>query len=210
VNPFRYGAQYQDSESGLYYLRSRYYDPSTAQFLSPDPLMAATVSPYAYTFGNPLNGMDPSGLCDWSNVACDAGSVVGAVGSVVEGVGAGIATLYKHTTISFAGCFVVCASLSFQDGYFTPSGGCCGMIGRGPGVGWANLAPDQREPESICAGGAYIVGIGGCLGLTHVPTSSRDIQFNPCDWEIDTFPGVGACGGYMKSGDPIPAPLFPH
>jgi len=38
TNPFRFGGQYQDSESGLYYLRARYFDPATAQFISMDPL----------------------------------------------------------------------------------------------------------------------------------------------------------------------------
>ena len=35
-NPYRYAGYYQDSESGLYYLRSRYYNPKTARFLMED------------------------------------------------------------------------------------------------------------------------------------------------------------------------------
>lgn len=50
-----------DAESGPYYLRARYYDPGTAQFLSRDPLVSKTMSPYAYVAGNPLNRTDPSG-----------------------------------------------------------------------------------------------------------------------------------------------------
>lgn len=65
TNPLRFASQYQDPESGSYYLRNRYYDPSTAQFLSMDPAAAATVAPYAYTSDNPLNGQDPRGL--WPN-----------------------------------------------------------------------------------------------------------------------------------------------
>ena len=51
-----------DSESGLYYLRARYYDPTTAQLISRDPAVAMTMSPYGYTGGNPVNRTDPSGL----------------------------------------------------------------------------------------------------------------------------------------------------
>ena len=40
----------------------RYYDPSTGQFLSVDPLAAETGTPYAFTGGDPVNGRDPSGL----------------------------------------------------------------------------------------------------------------------------------------------------
>jgi hypothetical protein len=46
----------------LTYLRARYYDPTTGQFLIVDPAIAATVSPYQYVSGNPLNAADPSGL----------------------------------------------------------------------------------------------------------------------------------------------------
>src|SRR5207248_3020747 len=34
TNPLTYSSQYRDNESGLIYLRARYYDPATAQFMS--------------------------------------------------------------------------------------------------------------------------------------------------------------------------------
>ncbi len=40
--PLRWAGQYQDG-NGLYYLRARYYDPATAQFLTRDPLAAVTL-----------------------------------------------------------------------------------------------------------------------------------------------------------------------
>jgi RHS repeat-associated protein len=57
----RWNGQYQD-ETGLYYLRARYYDPQTAQFLTRDPLEPLTQEPYGYVYGNPLNWADPLGL----------------------------------------------------------------------------------------------------------------------------------------------------
>jgi RHS repeat-associated protein len=36
--PFRYQGQYEDSETGLYYNRFRYYDPEAGQYISQDPL----------------------------------------------------------------------------------------------------------------------------------------------------------------------------
>jgi RHS repeat-associated protein len=81
VNPFLYAGQYRDAESGLYYLRARYYDPTTAQFLSRDPLASMTGEPYGYVNDNPLNGSDPSGLCGlWGNDTCFS-HVTSAVGS---------------------------------------------------------------------------------------------------------------------------------
>ena len=61
VTPFGYAGGYTDP-TGLIYLVNRYYDPSTGQFLSVDPLVAITGEPYAYVGGDPVNGSDPLGL----------------------------------------------------------------------------------------------------------------------------------------------------
>ena len=58
-----YAGQYTDQETGFQYLRARYYDPETAQFLTRDPLLAVTMEPYAYAGSDPVNGSDPSGRC---------------------------------------------------------------------------------------------------------------------------------------------------
>jgi RHS repeat-associated protein len=60
-NPFRYAGQYTDA-TGLQYLRARYYDPETAQFLTRDPLEAQTRAPYGYADNTPVNATDPSGM----------------------------------------------------------------------------------------------------------------------------------------------------
>lgn len=58
----RFAGEYRDTESGLVYLRARYYDPTTGQFLTRDPIESVTREPYAYVGNNPLNGVDPTGL----------------------------------------------------------------------------------------------------------------------------------------------------
>jgi RHS repeat-associated protein len=60
--PFGYAGEYTDAESGFLYLRARYYDPATQQFLTVDPLLAATAQAYTYAGGSPLNFTDPAGL----------------------------------------------------------------------------------------------------------------------------------------------------
>ncbi len=62
TTPLLYAGQYQDTETGFYYLRNRYYDPATSQFLTLDPLVAQTQAPFAYASDNPLNNTDPTGL----------------------------------------------------------------------------------------------------------------------------------------------------
>jgi RHS repeat-associated protein len=67
--PLRWNGQYQDATTGLYYLRARYYDPQTSQFVTRD-LLPQTSQPYGYANGNPLNVTDPSGLAP----RCSSGS----------------------------------------------------------------------------------------------------------------------------------------
>ena len=66
LNPFRYRGYYYDSETGLYYLNSRYYDPNTGRFINADGncgqtgnLLAANM--FAYCKNNPVNMSDPKG-----------------------------------------------------------------------------------------------------------------------------------------------------
>jgi RHS repeat-associated protein len=61
ATPFGYAGSYTDPD-GLVYLLARYYDPSTGQFLSADPLLKQTLQPYAYANGNPVDNTDPSGM----------------------------------------------------------------------------------------------------------------------------------------------------
>ena len=65
-NPYTWVGQqgyYDDPETGLYFLRARYYDPAAARFLSEDPLgYRAGTNLYQYAFNNPINHIDPSGM----------------------------------------------------------------------------------------------------------------------------------------------------
>jgi len=56
-----YDGQYTDSDTGLIYLRARYYDPATGQFVTVDPRTKETQEVYAYAANNPLALGDPSG-----------------------------------------------------------------------------------------------------------------------------------------------------
>jgi len=63
VNPLRYTGREFDAETGIYYYRARYYDPSAGCFLSEDPTwFRGGVDFYTYVAGNPVNFSDPLGL----------------------------------------------------------------------------------------------------------------------------------------------------
>jgi RHS repeat-associated protein len=62
VNNLRFPGQYFDAETGLYYNLQRYYDPTIGRYLRTDPF-GQGLSLYVYCFNNPINWMDPRGLC---------------------------------------------------------------------------------------------------------------------------------------------------
>ncbi|WP_019909195.1 RHS repeat domain-containing protein [Paenibacillus sp. HW567] len=65
-NPFKYTGEIYDEETGLYYLRARYYDPNIGRFLNEDTYEGQIDNPlsmnlYTYVENNPINFTDPSG-----------------------------------------------------------------------------------------------------------------------------------------------------
>ena len=62
-NPFRYCGEYYDEETGLIYLRNRYYDSSIGRFITEDPAKDG-LNWYSYCGGNPVMFVDPWGLWD--------------------------------------------------------------------------------------------------------------------------------------------------
>jgi RHS repeat-associated protein len=64
-SPFGYCGEYLDNESGLIYLRNRYYDAGKGRFINEDPIKDG-LNWYAYCGNNPVSFVDPNGLifCD--------------------------------------------------------------------------------------------------------------------------------------------------
>lgn len=61
-----FSSHYADNETGLYYMRARYYDPSLGRFLTADtivqnPHRPSTFNRYSYAGNNPINHFDPDG-----------------------------------------------------------------------------------------------------------------------------------------------------
>ncbi len=88
-NPFRYRGYYLDTESGFYYLNSRYYDPAIGRFITADKLSTINATSfsvtdknlYAYCDNNPVNRTDNGGMF-WDTVF-DAVSLAFSVVEVV-------------------------------------------------------------------------------------------------------------------------------
>lgn len=66
INPLRYRGYYQDDESELYYLQSRYYDPATCRFINSDTYTSTGIgilgnNMFAYCNNNPVINRDSTG-----------------------------------------------------------------------------------------------------------------------------------------------------
>ncbi len=87
VTLFGFQGSYTDA-TGLIYLINRYYDPTTDQFLSVDPLVIQTVQPYVFTNDNPLNESDSLGLV-WfdEGFMMDMGGGASNYGTEIPGLG---------------------------------------------------------------------------------------------------------------------------
>ena len=87
-NPYRYRGYRYDSETGLYYLQSRYYNPQWGRFLNADDgqdvgagILGSNL--YIYCANNPVNMIDYTGEFVLSIFACVLIGI--AVGAIVGG-----------------------------------------------------------------------------------------------------------------------------
>ena len=87
LNPFRYRGYYFDTETGFYYLQSRYYNPQWGRFLNADGYINANgdligFNMYAYCSNNPVMYTDPTGesaILTAILIGCAIGAVIGGV-----------------------------------------------------------------------------------------------------------------------------------
>ena len=92
INPIRYRGYYYDSETGLYYVSSRYYDPEIGRFINADDIAylgmggLTSYNLFAYCGNNPVMGYDPYGTFDWSSFGKGAGWLAIGITAICVGV----------------------------------------------------------------------------------------------------------------------------
>ena len=92
ANPFRYRSYFYDTDTKLYYLQTRYYDPEVGRFLNmdavdnADPSTLGGLNLYAYCNNNPVMYVDPTGtsfIATFIVGSLIAGAICGSVNAVV-------------------------------------------------------------------------------------------------------------------------------
>ena len=118
INPLRYRGYFYDTETGLYYLQSRYYDPEVGRWINIDNVEylgtedeLISYNLFTYCLNNPVNRTDENGnlsLPNWAKVAIGAVALAGAVAlTVATGGGAaavavGVAKVVGSVALSTA------------------------------------------------------------------------------------------------------------
>jgi len=87
INPFRYRSYYYDSETGLYYLNSRYYNPVWGRFINADSFISTGIGTlcnnmYIYAGNNSINMIDIDGKMAILLICTMVGVVAGTAHSI--------------------------------------------------------------------------------------------------------------------------------
>ncbi|TGM04820.1 hypothetical protein EHQ76_07165 [Leptospira barantonii] len=136
---YKYTGQAEDKESGLYYYKARYYEPTLGRFLQADsivvPESATGMNRYMYVDGNPVNYRDPSGHVSGSGLMHMVNRIIGhaigkdfgpkGINKVGHGISHGVNNFLHNSTYLSKGRY------SYKFDKFWDS-----VIGRNGIIGW--------------------------------------------------------------------------
>ena len=184
-NPIRYRGYYYDEGIGLYYLKSRYYDPEVGRFITIDdisyidPETINGLNLYAYCGNNPVMNVDPNGTFFWFFFAAILiGAVIGgtlngisaynagqrgwglfgaiAGGAVMGGAMGGILALGGAVGVASAGLMSFGMTASTAFGVSLGIGAAAGMVSY-------SLENGLRTDREWSVGGMFKAGFAGAL-----------------------------------------------
>ena len=212
-NPFRYRSYYFDTETELYYLKSRYYDPELGRFITIDdityldPETINGLNLYAYCGNNPIMRTDENGNAWWHWLIGGLIIAAAAVLTVLTAGGfaaAGTAILSVFTATMaptalsavFAGALVGSVALGV-------AGFVIGGLSGGNGWSWDNAARGFMWGSIIGAvvGSAWS-GMHHALqnaGKMAIKIEIKNLINNPLDEFVTKGPKDGAISEYMRS-----------
>ena len=132
INPLRYRGYFYDTETSLYYLKSRYYDPEVCRFINPDVFATSDIdgvlaaNMFAYCENNPIRNTDSTGTIGADTlIRAATGAVTSLISGIVEGdrgvellvdVGMGALASALNTPLASAAVAAYDAYKCYRDG----------------------------------------------------------------------------------------------
>ena len=173
-NPYRYKGYYYDDETGMYYLKSRYYQPGICRFISADTIEVLDCQGdlndknlYAYCDNNPVMRVDTGGQI-WITLGIMAAG--GGIGMVIGAASSAITQYMFNGEINWKSVGVAAVG-GFVSGAVAASPlGLTGQIGVGAAAGAVSYVADCKVNGSAlkvdelavsAAAGAFSGWIGG-------------------------------------------------
>ena len=164
---FGFTGDYYHAATGLSLTQFREYDANLGRWLSRDPLGEyAGINIYGYVLNDPINGIDPFGLCDgsgggsgvftsqyWQNAITNPFAPGSEIIAAIEGAGEGIRNTVSLTADGSLNVVPLLGGKRFGPG---PFGGGLG--------GSAELSFDGLKLTPNLAGGKF--GLNGAAGIT--------------------------------------------
>jgi RHS repeat-associated protein len=176
---------------------NRYYDPTTGQFMSVDPLVILTQAPYSYANGDPMNNTDPLGL--WSlNPISDISEATSDVGEAV------VSTVTNHWRGIVTGVGLVAGVFAAATGFGAIVEGsiALGLVSGGLGVvgGLADLpaciGTSGHHDGLACTGVAVGVGSGLLGGAGAFAGALVETGAVTANGVVDIYGGLSGAFGF--------------
>ncbi len=169
-NPLRYRGYVYDTETGLYYLNSRYYNPTWGRFINADTtdVLGASLDKanwdknlFAYCDNNPIIRVDHGGQI-WMLIGA-------AVGAFVSGAVSAISQYATTGSINWKTVGINAAAGAVSGALATTGIGLVASIGANAGLGGAAYVSDQIvNGDEITLDGlvtnTIAGGVGGAIG----------------------------------------------
>ena len=218
VNPLRYRGYYYDSETGFYYLQSRYYDPENHRFINADSYAstdsgnAISCNMFVYCLNDPVNRSDSDGNKSLKDIAKSA--IKGFVKHVVKPVNNWTAKQISKldftysTGLGLSGSFGIW-NMSGQLGLSIDSGGNVemqytvgGAVTTGSGVSLMNYQTITNAPNvTNLHDDGYQVGASVGVPIYNIPAAAgADINIIPDTDANRTYYGFTSGAGLGTPG----------
>ncbi len=188
INPLRYRGYYYDSETGFYYVSSRYYDPEICRFINADDVDYlgtngdfTSLNLFAYCGNNPVSRTDSEGTF-WLTATL----ISSAIGGIVSAVADIAIQVVTTGTVDVGQTLVAAASGAISGACALIPGGkavttaVSGVINAGLSAGsyalnqWRKGEKVELGDLAINAGVGFVSGVAGNLFRYNSTSALKD------------------------------------